>query len=88
MSHDHPYPNCPACGGSAFDTLPDVGVELHRQVPAGKRIARQEVATWWYTLIVCSGCGKTDVFTRNVADLRAVVPGATQFRAVPPVRHG
>ena len=80
MSNEHPYRPCPACGGVEFHNLPDLAFEVHRAVgialtklPTSIRVA----------LIVCSGCGKTDLHTQNVAQLVPRVPGATQFRAAP-----
>lgn len=83
MSTDHPYPPCVACGSTSFDSFPNVGLAVHQQVPVRSSMGRREVGTWWHTLVVCSDCGRTDVYTTNTAELRTIVPNATRFRAVP-----
>ena len=36
------------------------------------------------TLVVCSGCGKTDIYTKNAPKVAERIEGATHFRAAAP----
>ncbi len=80
MSNEHPYRPCPACGGVEFNNLPDLALEIHRTIGMG---TIKVPGSLHVSLVVCSGCGKTDLYTRNLAQVASRVPGATQFRAAP-----
>jgi predicted nucleic-acid-binding Zn-ribbon protein len=80
MSTEHPYRPCPSCGGLEFDSLPDLAFELHQVLPGGmmKIPGLLGIA---FTAVVCSGCGKTDFYTKNAPKIADRAKGATHFRA-------
>ena len=78
-----PYPNCPACGEHRFYRLPGLAFPLLETAAAGLR-KRTGGSTYECTAIVCAGCGRTDLFTSDAAELAGRVPGASSFEAVPP----
>ena len=86
MSNEHPYRPCPSCGGVEFDSFPDLAIELMSITNANSAlpIPVKLGAGLNFSLIVCSGCGKTDVYTKNAAKLRERVKGASHFRAASP----
>ena len=84
MSNEHPYPPCPSCGGVEFDSLPDLAFEPQQAkliggTPAYMKIPGAQFLV--FTFVVCSGCGKTDVYTKNAAKVAQRCEGATHFRA-------
>ncbi|MBX3183145.1 MAG: hypothetical protein KIT72_04755 [Polyangiaceae bacterium] len=85
--HEQPYRPCPACNGLVFDSLPEVGFETYAKASGnlfGVAIeGRTQAATTWCTMIICVGCGHTDMFIRNHDQLRKSIPNAFRFRARP-----
>lgn len=84
MANEHPYPPCPSCGANEFLSLPEVAYEAHRATTAFGLKAVQRVGYWHASLVICTKCGRTDVFTKNTAEMAQVVPGAATFIGVPP----
>ena len=83
MSNEHPYRPCPSCGGVEFDTFPDLAFELYQASTMAGLTALQKIPGGiLHTLVVCSGCGKTDVYTKNAKTLRERCTNASHFRAV------
>lgn len=84
MSHEHPYRPCPSCGGVEFDNLPDLSIEVHgARVVMGLTALTKIPGGLLVSLVVCSGCGMTDVYAKNAAKVAERVEGATHFGAVP-----
>lgn len=80
MSNEHPYRPCPSCGGVEFDSLPDLAFELlNAQKAMTKFPGAQHLV---FSIVVCSGCGKTDLYTKNAAKIAEWCRGATHFRAM------
>jgi hypothetical protein len=82
MSNEHPYRPCPSCGGVEFDSLPDLAFELYNASTVMGLAAMSKISGGLlFTLVVCSGCGKTDMYTKNAAKVAERCKGATHFRA-------
>jgi predicted nucleic-acid-binding Zn-ribbon protein len=85
MTNQHAYRPCISCGGVEFDNLPYIAFELHyirdpesnlpimMKLPGGSGLV--------FTAVVCSGCGRTDLYTKNATKVAQRIPGATHFRA-------
>lgn len=78
MSHMRP---CSYCGHGRFLALPELAVQLHRPKkilggmgyqPAGAHLR--------FTLVACTSCGRTELFTGNVQELQNL-PGASLVAA-------
>ena len=84
MSNEHPYRSCPSCGGVEFDSLPDLAFELYSSTTVMGLPAMAKIAGGLHaSLVVCSGCGKTDFYMKNAATVAQRCKGATHFRAAP-----
>ncbi len=81
MSNEHPYRPCPSCGGVEFDSLPALGCEVMNANKAFTKIPGAQHLV--VSLVVCSGCGKTDFYAKNAATFVQRHPDATHFRAAP-----
>ena len=84
MSNEHPYRPCPSCGGVEFDSVPDLSVELRAAKAMGRALMHSQISGAHhliFTLVVCSGCGKTDFYTKNAAAIVAGREGSSHFRA-------
>ena len=65
---------CP-CGGTSFHYLPGVTV-FHGETPHQARI-------WQVTMVACTACGRTEMFTQNAAQIAQHCKGATTITAGP-----
>lgn len=64
--------------------MPDLAFELHQAKLFSGTAAYMKMPGAQFlvfTLVVCSGCGKTDVYTKNAAKVTQRCEGATHFRA-------
>ena len=67
---------CPHCGCTSFHVLPDILVEPHKSA-AGGLGTQKIVGAWWrLTLVACTQCTRTELFSPTVAKLAGVVQGA------------
>lgn len=83
MRSEHPYRPCPSCGGVEFDSFPDLAFELRQASQmAGLTVLQKIPGGLVHTLVVCSGCGKTDVYTKNAQALRERCKNVSHFRAI------
>lgn len=75
---------CPHCGGSSFTVLPDIMLEAYKATTALGITVSSKIPGWWgLTLVVCTQCTHTEMFTPNVGELASRVPGAYPATAVP-----
>ena len=69
---------CAHCGGNSFGILPNVQLDvMHSTTVLGLRAAKTIPVNWHLTLVVCTHCGCTQMFTMNGGELAQHVPGAT-----------
>ena len=65
---------CPHCGGTSFHVLPDILIEPHRALNS---VATQKIGGWWrLTLVACTQCMRTELFSPTIDKLASVVTGA------------
>ncbi len=86
MSNAHPYPACPCCQGTEFLSFPDVAIDIGA---ASTTLGLPSMSPRGFivvNLVVCQRCGRTDLFTKNVANLQQRLSGASTFTAQPPPR--
>jgi len=68
---------CAQCGGRTFRYLPNM--QLHFAVAStmmGLNVSAGVGRLWTFTLVICDGCGGTQMFTTNAAQLAQYVAGA------------
>lgn len=67
---------CHFCGGTSFHVLPDVLIEPHKSALGG--IATQKISgAWWrVTIVACTQCKRTDLFSPTIDKLATVIPGS------------
>lgn len=82
MNNEQPYRPCPSCGGVEFDSLPGLACQVTNWNKAGATIPGAHLLV--VSLVVCSGCGRTDFYTKNAAAFVQGHPDATHFRATDP----
>jgi hypothetical protein len=72
-----PHP-CAHCGGVQLQILPNMMVDLEVASSVFGRVAKQKISGvfWTFSLVVCTACGCTQMFTSNAAQLAEHVPGA------------
>jgi hypothetical protein len=67
---------CAHCGGTTFHLLPDLKLETHKATTVMGLQAAQKIGWLRLTLVVCSQCTRTEMFTSNVAEMAPHLPGA------------
>jgi hypothetical protein len=69
---------CAHCGNVHFHVLPGVQVEAGLATTVLGMSAYQKIlgARLSLTLVACTQCGRTEVFTANAAELAQKVPGS------------
>jgi hypothetical protein len=69
------YPLKPCvCGGANFHFLPDVSVYYDQEKHLGG-------LCWTMNLVICTSCGRTEMFTQNAAQVASHVAGAKTIPA-------
>jgi hypothetical protein len=68
---------CLHCGGTSFHVVPNIQTQLWRGTTALGMQAHQKMNVWWtYTLVLCTRCARTDVFTVNAAEMTQGIEGS------------
>ena len=69
---------CTHCGGVSLQILPNMQADVAVATTVMGMSAKHKVSGvfWTFTLVACTSCGCTLVFTANVAQLAQHVPGA------------
>jgi hypothetical protein len=61
--------------------MPNLQLELWKGTAVFGMAARTQLGPYWaFTLVLCTQCGRTDVFTTNGAELATHVPGTYPAR--------
>ena len=77
---------CPYCGSTQLLVLPHLAFEVSHlsSVMGMKAFKNIPGIRWQATLVVCTTCAHTMLFTVNGAELQQHVPGANIVQAPPP----
>jgi hypothetical protein len=73
---------CSYCGNSTFHYFPDLAFDVHYLSTVLGIPARKNAQGWWlHTIVACTSCGNTLVFTKNADQLSSLLPGAKVIQA-------
>jgi len=74
---------CSYCGNTSFTYVPNVAMDSgHLTTVLGMRAKQHNTNEWWtFTLVACTQCGNTLIFTTNAQELSARIPGSTVVQA-------
>ena len=73
---------CSYCGNTSFTYVPDVSVEAGHATTVLGMAARTGAHDWWiFTMVSCTQCGNTLIFTKNQQQMSQRIPGSTIVHA-------
>lgn len=74
---------CSYCGNTSFTYVPNIALDAgHMTTVLGVSAKQQGSREWWtFTLVACTQCGNTLIFTTNAQSLAQRVAGSTVVQA-------